>query len=67
MNGGFAFLRRAPRPVFDPHRWWRVALRELPSGLTLGAMMGAVGIVRIAIWQQFGPQVGRLTWSIRRD
>src|SRR6478609_862286 len=34
--------------------WWRVALRELPSGLTLGAMLGAIGIVRIAIWQQFG-------------
>ena len=34
--------------------WWRVALRELPSGLTLGAMLGVIGIVRIAIWQQFG-------------
>src|SRR5712672_2455937 len=34
--------------------WWRVALRELPSGITLGAMLGLIGIVRIAIWQQFG-------------
>ena len=34
--------------------WWRVALREIPSGLTLGAMLGAVGIARIAIWQHFG-------------
>jgi len=34
--------------------WWRVALRELPSGLTLGAMLGVIGLVRIAIWQQFG-------------
>jgi len=34
--------------------WWRVALRELPSGLTLGAILGVIGIVRIAIWQQFG-------------
>jgi len=34
--------------------WWRVALRELPSGITLGAMLGLIGIVRIAIWQKFG-------------
>jgi magnesium transporter len=34
--------------------WWRVALREIPSGLTLGAMLGAIGIVRIAIWQYLG-------------
>jgi magnesium transporter len=34
--------------------WWRVALRELPSGITLGAMLGAIGIVRIAVWQQLG-------------
>jgi magnesium transporter len=32
----------------------RVALRELPSGITLGAMLGLIGFVRIAIWQQFG-------------
>ena len=34
--------------------WWRVALRELPSGITLGAMLGVIGLVRITIWQQFG-------------
>jgi magnesium transporter len=34
--------------------WWRVALRELPSGIALGAMLGAIGILRIAIWQKFG-------------
>ena len=27
--------------------WWRVALRELPTGLTLGAILGVIGIVRI--------------------
>ena len=25
--------------------WWRVALRELPTGLMLGAMLGVIGIV----------------------
>jgi magnesium transporter len=34
--------------------WWRVAVRELPSGLTLGAILGAVGVVRIVLWQQLG-------------
>jgi magnesium transporter len=34
--------------------WWRVALRELPSGMTLGAILGLIGFARIAAWQFFG-------------
>ncbi|ESY91137.1 MULTISPECIES: magnesium transporter [unclassified Mesorhizobium] len=34
--------------------WWRVALRELPTGLVLGAMLGVVGVCRIALWQYVG-------------
>ncbi|MGO8843108.1 MAG: magnesium transporter [Methyloceanibacter sp.] len=34
--------------------WWRVALRELPTGLTLGAILGLLGIMRIALWQKLG-------------
>ncbi len=34
--------------------WWRVALREIPNGLALGAMLGFVGIVRISLWQYLG-------------
>ncbi|MGH6761802.1 MAG: magnesium transporter [Phyllobacterium sp.] len=34
--------------------WWRVLLREIPSGLVLGSLLGLVGMVRIAIWQQAG-------------
>ena len=34
--------------------WWRVALREIPNGLALGAMLGVVGIVRISLWQYLG-------------
>ena len=34
--------------------WWRVALRELPSGLVLGSILGGIGIVRIAAWQALG-------------
>lgn len=34
--------------------WWRVALREIPAGITLGAILGTIGIVRIVIWQKTG-------------
>lgn len=34
--------------------WWRVALRELPTGVTLGAILGVIGMVRIALWQNLG-------------
>jgi len=34
--------------------WWRVALRELPTGITLGAILGLLGILRIAVWQKLG-------------
>ena len=35
--------------------WWRVALRELPSGLVLGAILGVLGVIRIVVWQQIWP------------
>jgi magnesium transporter len=31
--------------------WWRIALRELPTGLTLGVILGIIGFVRIEVWQ----------------
>jgi magnesium transporter len=34
--------------------WWRVALRELPTGILLGALLGLIGVVRIVVWQKFG-------------
>jgi magnesium transporter len=34
--------------------WWRIALRELPSGLMLGAILGLMGIGRILLWQHLG-------------
>jgi len=32
--------------------WWRIAMRELPTGLTLGAILGVIGFVRIELWQR---------------
>jgi magnesium transporter len=34
--------------------WWRVAMREIPAGLTLGAILGIIGMARIALWQNLG-------------
>jgi magnesium transporter len=34
--------------------WWRVALRELPTGIMLGAILGVIGILRITLWQRLG-------------
>jgi len=34
--------------------WWRVILRELPMGLTLGAILGVIALVRVAVWQEAG-------------
>jgi magnesium transporter len=31
--------------------WWKIAARELPTGLTLGAILGVIGFVRIELWQ----------------
>jgi len=34
--------------------WWRVFGREILTGVVLGAMLGAIGFVRIALWQRMG-------------
>ena len=34
--------------------WWRVAVRELPAGIVLGAFLGLIGIARITLWQKLG-------------
>ena len=34
--------------------WWKVVLRELPSGLMLGSILGLLGIARILLWQHLG-------------
>jgi magnesium transporter len=34
--------------------WWKVAVRELPSGLILGSILGSLGMVRVLLWQQLG-------------
>jgi magnesium transporter len=38
--------------------WWRVAGREVGTGVTLGLILGAIGFVRIVVWQQIGKVYG---------
>ena len=34
--------------------WWRVAAREIMSGLSLGLLLGTVGFLRISLWTILG-------------
>ncbi|WP_066098251.1 magnesium transporter [Xanthomonas massiliensis] len=34
--------------------WWKVALREIPTGATLGAILGVLAMARITVWQLAG-------------
>ena len=38
--------------------WWRVARRELLTGLVLGSLLGLIGLVRILVWQAVGQVYG---------
>jgi magnesium transporter len=33
--------------------WWRVMRREILAGLSLGAILGSIGFMRIALWSEF--------------
>ncbi|HVE78596.1 MAG TPA: magnesium transporter [Gemmatimonadaceae bacterium] len=37
-----------------PRDWWRVARREIPSGIALGLVLGVLGMVRVVVWQATG-------------
>lgn len=34
--------------------WWKVALRELPTGIALGTLLGVICMIRITAWQMLG-------------
>ena len=38
--------------------WWRVVRREVPTGIALGAILGAIGFLRISLWSAFSPLYG---------
>jgi magnesium transporter len=44
--------------------WWRVALREIPTGFALGAILGGIGVIRIAVWQFAGVYDYGVHWPL---
>ncbi|MGA8308800.1 MAG: magnesium transporter [Terriglobales bacterium] len=48
--------------------WWRVIRRELAAGVTLGAILGVIGISRILLWHTlrgtYGPHYGVVALTI---
>jgi len=34
--------------------WWRIFRREISFGFTLGLILGALGMLRVVVWQQMG-------------
>jgi magnesium transporter len=36
--------------------WWRVMGREIQAGLSLGAILGAIGVIRVGTWAIIGEQ-----------
>lgn len=39
--------------------WWRIMRRELLAGLTLGAILGSIGFLRITLWSAFSDIYGQ--------
>jgi magnesium transporter len=44
--------------------WWRVMAREVLSGLSLGSILGAIGFLRISLWQKLGWQDYGAHWVL---
>lgn len=48
--------------------WWRVMRREVLTGLSLGAILGAVGFVRVSVWavafHMYGPYWPLIAFTI---
>jgi magnesium transporter len=38
--------------------WWRVMRREIVTGFALGSLLGALGFLRIVVWQAIVPSYG---------
>jgi len=45
-------IRAMALKELSPRDWWYVMRREIFSGLTLGVILGTIGFIRIAVWQQ---------------
>jgi magnesium transporter len=44
--------------------WWRVVRREIGAGLALGSLLGALGFLRVVVWQAIWPAYGDYAYLI---
>lgn len=44
--------------------WWKVMRKEILSGLMLGGLLGAIGMLRIVLWAEFTDAYGPHAWLI---
>ena len=44
--------------------WWKVLRRELVSGILLGAVLGTIGFIRVAVWHSIIPQIYGPHWQM---
>src|SRR5437870_7921249 len=55
----FLIVRAMALGVVTLRDWWRVIRREVAAGLTLGCMLGAIGTIRIVVWQAIANATGK--------
>ncbi len=44
--------------------WWRVMRREFTAGLSLGAILGTIGFLRVTVWSLFSPATYGPHWPL---
>jgi len=52
-QGSTLVIRALALGEFKLREWWKVMRRELVAGLSLGAILGCIGYLRIAIWSTY--------------
>jgi len=49
---------------FKLREWWRIMRRELVAGLSLGVILGVIGVLRITIWSFIFPNTYGEHWML---
>lgn len=44
--------------------WWKILRRELTAGLSLGLILGVIGVLRIAVWSWISPHTYGQHWEL---
>ncbi len=49
---------------FKLGQWWRIMRRELVAGLSLGVILGVIGVIRISLWSWIFPNTYGEHWML---